>query len=73
MPKQPRLTAKELIRILEQRGFVCVRQSGSHKIYRNEKGIRVTIPFHASKILHPKIIKQVLKDLEGVDFGQRKN
>lgn len=32
---------------------------------KNQKdGIRVTMPFHGSKILHPKIIKQILADLK---------
>lgn len=64
MPKLPRLTAKDIIKILEKKEFVLVRQSGSHMIYRNKEGIRATVPFHASKILHPKIIKQILADLK---------
>lgn len=63
MPKAPRMTAKDLIKALEKRGLVLVRQSGSHKIYKNVDGIRATIPFHASKIIHPKIIKQICMDL----------
>lgn len=64
MPKLPRLTAKNLIKILEKKGFLMVRQSGSHKIYRNLEGVRATVPFHGSKILHPKIVKQILNDLK---------
>lgn len=64
MPKLPRLTAKDLVRILEKREFTLVRQSGSHMIYRNNSGVRATVPFHGSKILHPKIIKQILEDLK---------
>ena len=64
MPPLPRLTAKEIISILEQRGFSLARQSGSHKIYRNEKGVRLTVPFHSGKILHPKIVKSILSDAE---------
>lgn len=64
MPKLPRFTAKDIIKILEKRDFILVRQSGSHMIYRNAAGIRVTIPFHGNKILHPKIIKQILADLK---------
>ncbi len=30
-PRLPRLTADEVIRILEQCGFVLARQSGSHR------------------------------------------
>jgi predicted RNA binding protein YcfA (HicA-like mRNA interferase family) len=44
MPKElPRVTAKEIIAALEKVGFLLSRQSGSHKIYKNSKGKRVTI------------------------------
>lgn len=66
MPKLPRLTAKELIKILEEHGFVCVRQSGSHRIFKNSQNIRATVPFHAAKTIHPKIIKQIFRDI-GLD------
>jgi predicted RNA binding protein YcfA (HicA-like mRNA interferase family) len=37
-----------------------VRSKGSHRIYK--KGDRrIIVPFHASKTLHPKIIKKILK------------
>jgi hypothetical protein len=39
-----------------------VRQSGSHKIYKNKEGKRATIPYHSSKILHPKTLKTILRD-----------
>lgn len=64
MPKLPRLSAKDIIKLLEKRGFIVVRQNGSHMIYKNKEGIRVTVPFHGAKILHPKIIKQILNDLK---------
>jgi predicted RNA binding protein YcfA (HicA-like mRNA interferase family) len=58
----PRVTAVEVIRVLEKRGFTLSRQSGSHKIYVDEAGIRVTVPFHAGKILHPKLLRSILND-----------
>lgn len=64
MPRLPRLTAKQIISILEKRGFKLVRQSGSHKIFRNSEGKRTTVPFHDSKILHPKILKSIVKDTD---------
>jgi len=60
--KLPRVPAKKIIAILEKKGFVQVRQSGSHKIYKNSSGIRVTVPDHTGKILHPKILSQICKD-----------
>ena len=62
--KLPRMTAKEIIRILEKVGFKLSRQSGSHKIYKNAKGLRVTIPYHSGKVLHPKVLKSILKDAD---------
>jgi predicted RNA binding protein YcfA (HicA-like mRNA interferase family) len=44
-------------------GFVLVRSKGSHRIYMKDK-VRVVIPFHAGKTLHPKIAKQVFTAIE---------
>lgn len=33
-------------------------------IYKNADGKRVTVPFHASKILHPKVLKSILRDAD---------
>ena len=59
MPRQPRITAREAEKLLFDAGFALVRIKGSHHIYVRD-GARVVVPFHGSKILHPKIIKQVL-------------
>ena len=64
MPKLPRVTARQIIAALEKAGFSLVRQSGSHKIYRNAAGRRVTVPFHASETLHPKLLKSILRDAD---------
>jgi predicted RNA binding protein YcfA (HicA-like mRNA interferase family) len=58
----PRLTVQEVVRVIERKGFVLVRQSGSHKIFRNPEGTRITLPFHSGKILHPKIVKSIMED-----------
>ena len=59
----PKITAKEIIAVLVKLGFYLARQSGSHKIYKNTEGKRVTVPFHAGKILHPKVLKSIIKDM----------
>jgi len=63
-PKILRYTANQIIKIIKSVGFSFSRQSGSHMIFYNKKGIRITIPKHGSKILHPKIIKNILRDAE---------
>ncbi len=63
MPKLPRLTAKEAEKLLLDAGFVQIRSQGSHRIYFKDN-MRFVIPFHSGKILHPKIVKQVLNAIE---------
>ncbi len=60
-----------MISVLQKLGFKLSRQSGSHKIYKNKEGVRVTVPYHSRKILHPKIVKQILKDI-GLDVDEFK-
>ena len=60
--KLPRVSASEAARVLEKAGFFLARQSGSHRIYKNAEGLRVTVPYHSGKELHPKILKSILRD-----------
>jgi len=62
--KLPRVTASDAIRALERLGFFFSRQSGSHKIYKNKEGRRATIPYHSGKILHPKVLANILRDAD---------
>lgn len=60
MPKLPRIDAKEAEKRLIKKGFTHIRTKGSHRIYQKETA-KIVIPFHYGKILHPKIVKQVIK------------
>lgn len=60
--KLPKVTAAEAIMVLERAGFSFARQSGSHKIYKDKEGKRATVPYHVGKILHPKVLKSILRD-----------
>jgi predicted RNA binding protein YcfA (HicA-like mRNA interferase family) len=62
MPKLPRISAREICTVLEKLGYSVARQSGSHIIYKNAEGKRATVPFHSAKILHPKVLKSILRD-----------
>jgi len=61
-PWVPRVTARQVVRVLEKLGFMLTRQSGSRKIYKNAVGKRATLPFHAGKTLHPKVLKGIMVD-----------
>ena len=62
--RPPRLTAREIIRILERRGFALARSSGSHHIYKNAAGRRVTVSVYGHDILHPKMLQSILRDMD---------
>ncbi|KWT95135.1 MAG: type II toxin-antitoxin system HicA family toxin [Nitrospirota bacterium] len=62
--KLPRVTAADIIKILEMVGFVFSRQSGSHKIFKNKEGRRTTVPYHSGKILNPKTLSSILRDAD---------
>jgi predicted RNA binding protein YcfA (HicA-like mRNA interferase family) len=64
MAKLPRLNARQVVAALEKAGFSLVRQSGSHMIYKNPAGKRVTVPFHDPTILHPKLLKTIMRDAD---------
>ncbi|MEC4684379.1 MAG: type II toxin-antitoxin system HicA family toxin [Nitrospirota bacterium] len=67
MPKLPRLTPQEAESMLLKDGYEFIRSKGSHRIYI--KGTRrMIIPFHTGKILHPKIVKQVIKAIETKEY-----
>ncbi len=63
MPKLPRLTPQEAEKMLLKAGFEMLRSKGSHRIYAKDNR-RIVVPFHSGKILHPKIVKQVLQKIK---------
>ncbi|MSQ15217.1 MAG: addiction module toxin, HicA family [Dehalococcoidia bacterium] len=58
--RRPRVTADEVIRIIEYIGFELIRQSGSHRIFKNAASKRVTAPYHRGRMLHPKVLDSIL-------------
>lgn len=56
------ITPKEMIKLLEQSGFVKVSQKGSHIKMRNETtGQQTTVPLHSKELgkgLEQAILKQ---------------
>lgn len=65
--KLKNIKAREVIKILEKRGFKIKRQSGTHVILRNNGKI-VVVPVH-----HPTIPIGTLKSIEkqsGINFRE---
>ena len=67
MPKLPRINAKEAEKLLLNAGFIEIRSKGSHRIYFREN-VRVVIPFHSGRILHPKTVQQVFTAIESFEL-----
>jgi predicted RNA binding protein YcfA (HicA-like mRNA interferase family) len=54
---------KDVVRMLEAHGFICVRQRGSHMLYRHDDGRRTTVPMH-NKELRRATLHSILKDTQ---------
>ncbi|MCX7735362.1 MAG: type II toxin-antitoxin system HicA family toxin [Candidatus Kapabacteria bacterium] len=64
MPKYPILKPNEIIKILNNFGFIEIRQKGSHKQFKHPDGRVTTIPFHQGRDISPILLKQILKDIK---------
>jgi len=61
LPKLPVAPGTEVARALERGGFVRVRQSGSHAIYRHPATKRRTaVPMHGGEDLPPGTLRGIL-------------
>jgi predicted RNA binding protein YcfA (HicA-like mRNA interferase family) len=64
-PKLPRLTAKQLIKKLNDNGYILFEVRGSHHHFIHPQEQRkVTIPVHAGKIIGPGLLKAILRQLK---------
>jgi predicted RNA binding protein YcfA (HicA-like mRNA interferase family) len=55
------MKAKELVKLLEDNGWIAVRQSGSHKTFKHpDKAPVITVPMHRSD-LKRGLLKKLLK------------
>ena len=64
MSNIPVLKPQEVVRILENLGFVEVRQKGSHKQFRHEDGRGTTVPFHKGRDISPRLLQRIAGDIE---------
>lgn len=51
------------MRILENLGFVEVRQTGSHKQFRHADGRGTTVPFHKGRDIAPTLLRKIASDI----------
>ena len=60
----PILKPQQVVRILNNLGFVEVRQKGSHKQFRHQDGRATTVPFHKGRDISPRLLRQIAKDID---------
>jgi predicted RNA binding protein YcfA (HicA-like mRNA interferase family) len=63
MSSLPVLKPREVVRILENLGFVEVRQRGSHRQYRHADARGTTVPFPTGRDIAPPLLRQIAKDI----------
>ena len=61
MSKLPRLTGKELGKLIEKLGFVYSHTTGSHMVYKHHDGRRTTIPHHSGEEIGPGLLNKIIK------------
>jgi predicted RNA binding protein YcfA (HicA-like mRNA interferase family) len=65
----PVLKPREVTALLQQLGFVEVRQRGSHKQYRHPDGRVTTVPYHAGRDISPALLRAIARDI-GLDVRE---
>ncbi len=63
MPPLPVISAKDLIKFLQFKGFEFVRQKGSHQRYKHVDGRAITVPVHGKDNLKRGLLNGILNEL----------
>ena len=63
MGNVPVLKPREVVALLEKRGFSEARQRGSHKQFKHADGRATTVPFHKGRDISPTLLRQIAKDI----------
>ncbi len=66
MAKLPRLTGKELAKIIENFGFIYNHTTGSHMVYKHPDGRKTTIPYHSGEEIGPGLLNKIVKKDLGI-------
>ena len=66
MAKLPRLTGKEVAKVVEKLGFIYSHTTGSHMVYKHPDGRKTTIPHHAGEDIGPGLLNKIIKKDLGI-------
>jgi predicted RNA binding protein YcfA (HicA-like mRNA interferase family) len=64
MGRIPILKPREAMRILNNLGFIQIRQKGAHCQFRHPDGRQTTVPDHRGRDVSPFLLRQIAKDID---------
>jgi len=64
MSRLPLMSAKDMAKILTCLGFIKVRQTGSHVLFKHPDGRTTVVPFHPGEDLGRGLIRKIMRDIE---------
>tara|TARA_Y100000310_G_scaffold343156_2_gene449477 strand:- start:220 stop:447 length:228 start_codon:yes stop_codon:yes gene_type:complete len=70
LAKLPKLTGKEVAKMVEKLGFKYSHTTGSHMIYKHLDGRKTTIPHHAGEEIGPGLLNKIIKKDLGLSREQ---
>jgi predicted RNA binding protein YcfA (HicA-like mRNA interferase family) len=63
MPRAPRVTAPQVVRVLREVGFIRARVHGSHWVFRHPvTKRRVVVPYHGSRVIPSGTLANLLRE-----------
>ncbi len=62
--KLPRLSGREISKLVEKLGFEKVHQVGAHAKYKHPDGRITMVPLHGNEELGPGLTNQIIKQLK---------
>ena len=63
MARLPVLKPRQAIALLVDRGFVCIRQRGSHMQFRHADGRATTVPDPGGRDISPSLLRKIARDI----------
>jgi predicted RNA binding protein YcfA (HicA-like mRNA interferase family) len=64
MSKLPRISGKQLIKVLLKTGFSIIRIKGSHHFLQHNDGRCTVVPVHSGEIIGLGLLHKILRDVE---------
>jgi len=61
LTRLPRLSGKQLSKVIKKFGFVYSHTTGSHGVYDHSDGRRTVVPQHAGKEIGPGLLNKIIK------------